>query len=173
MLPCPSPRSIRAFLMGSPSVRGSQLFVLPALRQRDPGGLIHARVTRKALGDCRRIPVRLNPGTAASYRHPRGPAARAYSRRPTPRDRRTRPKAPDADLRLCPEPPQTHGGTSNGASRPGADRRPARATRPLRKGIERLILCLLRAVHRKAYSVPITTRLTGKRCCGSIANRTY
>jgi hypothetical protein len=64
MLPCPSPRSIRAFLMWSPSVRGSQLFVLPTLRPTGrkaarPWWLRHARVTRKAPGDCRRTPVRL------------------------------------------------------------------------------------------------------------------
>jgi hypothetical protein len=49
------------------------------------------------------------------------------------------------DLRLTPEPAQPTGGTSNGASRPGADHpitaRPARRS-PLRKGIERRILRL-------------------------------
>jgi len=56
------------------------------------------------------------------------------------------------------------------ASRPARTARPARRS-PLRKGIERPILRLLRAVHRRACCVPITTRLTGTRRCGSIANR--
>ena len=65
------------------------------------------------------------------------------------------------DLRLARSPRKPTGGASNGASRPGADHpiyitaRPARRS-PLRKGIERRILRLLRAVHRKAHSVPIT-----------------
>ena len=178
MLPCLSPRSIRAFLMWSPRVRGSQLFVLPALRPTwqkatRPWWLRHARVTRKALGDCRRAPARLRsrhsrllPASARASRTGVFPPVNTLRPAHSPQGAGCRPPThprapanpPGAPRTALPAPART------------ARARPARPS-PLRKGIERPILCSLRAVHRKAHGVPITTRLTGMRCCGPIATR--
>jgi hypothetical protein len=154
MLPCPSSRSIRAFLMWSPSVRGSQLFVFAALRQRDPGGSDIARVARKALGDCQRSPVRLKsrhsrllPASARASRTgvfpPVNPSRPAHS-----------PQSTGCRLQLSPQSPRKPTGAPRTALPPGADRRPARATRPLRKGIERLILCAVACRTQESVQCP-------------------